>query len=111
MNRVGSVIRRARLRNGVSQKGLALRIGVQSDGQISKIESGKERLAFHRLRKACLFLGLSYGSVLKLWMMEFEKSHEERGHRNAKRRLRPGRAKRHVGRRPACRSAGPPAAT
>lgn len=55
-NEIGSLIREARLRSGISQRSLARRAGT-SQAAISRIERGLERPSFERAREILAALG------------------------------------------------------
>lgn len=83
MNRVGKLIRSARIKRGVSQMALARSIGLKSDAQISKIESGREQLAAYRLHRACLILGLGHAELLQAWAADLQTRRQRMGGKRA----------------------------
>jgi DNA-binding XRE family transcriptional regulator len=54
---IGTEIRHARIRKGLSQKQLALRIGMKQP-DISKIEEGKKNTTLYTLTRLCKVLGI-----------------------------------------------------
>lgn len=57
MSELGSIIKRERLRRGLSQAQLALRAGTDQSS-LSRIESGREDVTWGRLRPLLLSMGL-----------------------------------------------------
>ena len=84
MSNVGAIIKRERLRRGLSQAQLALRAGTDQSA-ISRIESGREDVTWARLRAILLSMGLE--PELGVRRLEHD---EDPAHVAMARRLQPG---------------------
>lgn len=84
MSELGEIIKRERLRRGLSQAQLALRAGTDQSS-LSRIESGREDVTWGRLRAILLSMGLE--PELGLRPVEHD---EDPAHVAMARRLQPG---------------------
>ena len=57
---LGTILRAARLRQGLTQADIALQLGVSTQA-VSKLESHAGRASFDRILRLCLLLGLDIG--------------------------------------------------
>lgn len=78
---VGQMIREAREKVGISQQKLADSLGLASDSQINRIETGTEKIAYYHIRKVALTLRMDFMMLRDAWLNELEAKPRSRGRR------------------------------
>jgi len=72
MSELGRLLKKGRLKRGLSHQKVANILGLQSDSQIVRFEQGTQRISFRHIAKISMALNIDYDELCNAWLRDLE---------------------------------------